>query len=188
MPDGWLVSFERRHRILFYRHGLSGTPERIDLPQGFTRQPDNGGVEALVRLADGRLLMLSEEGGSDDLGWGWIGEPGAWKRLSYRRTGLFRPTSAAVLPNGDVLVLERSFTLVGGVASRLVRLKAADLRPGAVLEGTELFALRPPLLVDNYEGLTVQKRRDGRLVAYILSDDNFNPLQATLLMAILLPD
>lgn len=188
-PDGWVVSFERRHRMLLYRNGLSDKPVRLDGPPGFDRQPDNGGGEAVAVLADGRLLVLSEDGvDAGGLGLGWIGKPGAWQQLSYRRTGLFRPTSAAALPNGDVLVLERSFSLLGGVASRLTRVPAAALRPGGVLEGRELFVLAPPLLVDNYEGISLWQRRDGRVVAYILADDNFSAWQATLLMSVLLPD
>lgn len=188
-PEGWLVSFERRHRLICYGNDLSGQPQRLDPPPAYDRQPENGGVEAVTQLADGRLLLLSEEGTDPDgLGWGWIGRSGAWERLSYRRSGQFRVTSAATLPGGDVLVLERRFSLIGGVATRLVRLPAADLHAGAVLAGHELFTLTQPLLVDNYEGLSVHRRKDGRLVAYIISDDNFNPFQATLLMAVLLPD
>lgn len=189
VDDGWVVSFERRHRLLFYRHGLSARPDRPDLPPGYDLQPRNGGVEAMTPLADGRLLLLSEEGiDVAGNGQGWIGRPGAWETLSYRRTGLFRPTSAALLPDGDVLVLERSFSLLGGVASRLVRVPGALLKPGVVVEGRELYRLAPPLLVDNYEGMAVWKRPDGRLVAYMVADDNFSPLQATLLMSVLLPD
>lgn len=188
-PEGWLVSFERRHRLMLYAHGLSGQPSRQSMPQGYSRQPENGGVEALTRLRDGRLLLLSEEGGDEGgIGWAWVGRSGAWDRLSYRRDGLFHPTGAAMLPNGDVLVIERRFTLIGGVALRLVRIKADDIQPGAVLDGHELFRLEPPLTVDNYEAIAVHQRADGRVVAYILSDDNFNPLQETLLMAVLIPE
>lgn len=188
-PDGWLVSFERRHRLLLYRQGLSGDPVRLDAPPGYDLQPENGGGEAVAALPDGRLLVLSEDGiDVTGLGQGWIGRPGAWQRLSYRRAGLFRPTSATLLPNGDVLVLERSFSLLGGVASRLVRIPASQLHPDAVLEGRELFVLAPPLLVDNYEGISVWQRGDGRVVAHIVSDNNFSSWQATLLMSVLLPD
>lgn len=187
--DGWLVSFERRHRLLLYRNGLSGKPERLVVPEGYDLQPENGGVEAVTPLADGRLLLLSEDGtGPDGLGQGWIGRPGAWQPLSYRRSNHFVPTSAALMPNGDVLVLERRFSLIGGVGSRLVRLAAGDVRPGAVLEGRVLYTLEPPFLVDNYEGIGVWMRKDGRSVAYIVADDNFSVIQATLLMAVLLPD
>ncbi|MBC7906735.1 MAG: esterase-like activity of phytase family protein [Rhodospirillaceae bacterium] len=188
-PEGWLVSFERRHRVMLYAHGLTGKPVRLSMPQDYSRQPGNGGGEAVARLNDGRLLLLSEEGDNNDgTGWAWVGKSGAWERLSTRREGLFHPTGAATLPNGDVLVTERRFTWIGGVALRLVRMNAASVRPGAVLSGHELFRLEPPLTVDNYEGIALRQRADGRVVAYIISDDNFNPFQATLLMAVLLPD
>lgn len=186
-PVGWLVSFERRHRLLLYPDGLSGQPVRQHAPEGIERQPNNGGLEAVARLRDGRLLLLSEEGADSGGGWGWIGTPGAWSRVSYHREGAFQPTAAAQLPDGDILVTERRFTLIGGVALRLVRLPLADLKPGAAITGQEVLRLEPPLLVDNFEGLAIHQRADGRAVAYIMSDDNFNPLQATLLLAVLLP-
>jgi hypothetical protein len=188
-PEGWLVSFERRHRLMLYPGGLDGRAVPLDMPQGFTRQPGNGGVEAITRLADGRLLMLSEDGvNQDDTGWGWVGRPGAWDSLRYQRDGDFRPSAATTLPDGDVLVAQRSFTLLGGFGFRLVRIARNDIRPGALLAGREIMRLRSPQLVDNYEAIAVHPRADGRLVAYILSDDNTNPFQATLLMAVLLPD
>ncbi len=188
-PEGWLVSFERRHRVMLYADGLEGKATPLAMPQGFTRQPGNGGVEAITRLADGRLLMLSEEGGNqDDTGWGWVGRPGAWDSLRYQREGHFRPSGAATLPNGDVLVTQRSFTLLGGFGFRLMRIARNDIRPGALLVGREIMRLDSSQLVDNFEAVAVRPRADGRLVAYILSDDNINPLQATLLMAVLLPD
>jgi len=188
-PEGWLVSFERRHRVLIYADGLAARPRPLAMPQGFSRQPGNGGVEAMTRLGDGRFLMLSEEGVNlDDTGWAWVGRPGKWESLRYARTGLFRPTGAVTLPDGDVLVTERRFTWPGGMALRLVRLSAAEIRPGALLEGRQVFVLEPPLLVDNFEAVSVHVRADGRVVAYILSDDNNSPLQATLLLAVLLPD
>lgn len=185
-PEGLVVGFERRHRLLLYPGTLSAPPRRLAGPAGLGRLPANGGIEAAARLPDGRLLLVAEEG-DDDRFPAWIGRPGAWERLAVRRSGSFRPTAAAVLPGGDVLLLERSFSLLAGVAARLSRIAAADLRAGAEVSGRQLAVMGPPMLVDNYEALAVRARADGRLVAYVLSDDNFNPLQATLLAAILLP-
>lgn len=186
-PDGPVVAFERRHRLWLYPDGLSGRPRPLAAPQGFSRMPANGGAEAVAALTGGDLLVIGEEG-EGGLSPAWIGRPGAWRRLAYRRHGEFRPTGAAALPDGGALVVERRFTWLGGVAMRLVRLDAAALRSGAELVGREVALLEPPLLVDNFEAVAVRPRAlDGRLVAYVLSDDNFQPVQSTLLMAVLLP-
>ena len=58
----------------------------------------------------------------------------------------------------------------------------ALLVPGALLEGTEIARISLPLTVDNFEGLGLRRDRDGRLLVYLISDDNFNPLQRTLLL------
>lgn len=55
------------------------------------------------------------------------------------------------------------------------------------LDGTrrELATLRPPLTVDNFEGLAVREEgaeANRRTFLYIVSDDNFSSGQRTLLM------
>ncbi|MGE5546379.1 MAG: esterase-like activity of phytase family protein [Solirubrobacterales bacterium] len=187
VPDGYIVSFEQRHRLMLYANGLSAPARPLDPPPGLQRLPRNGGAEAVARLADGRLLVIGEEGGVGNASPAWIGGPGAWQAMTYPRHGDLHPSGAAALPDGGVLVLERGFSLFGGFAIRLVRVAAAELRPGNAIRGREIFQLRPPLLVDNYEGVAVRRRADGRVVAYLISDDNFSPLQATLLMAVLVP-
>lgn len=186
--DGWLVSFERRHRILRYGPDLSGEPVSLDLPAAIAGLPDNGGIESLALLADGRLFMVAEEGERDGLLPAWIGGPGAWETLSYQRHAPFRPTGAAALPGGGLLVIERRFSVLGGLGARLVRIAPEELEPGAIIRPREIFSLGSPMLVDNYEAVAVRRRADGRMVATLLSDDNFNPLQSTLLMVVLLPD
>jgi hypothetical protein len=57
----------------------------------------------------------------------------------------------------------------------------AEIATMKVVEGRELARLAPPLSVDNMEALAVE--RDGaRTIIWIASDDNFNPMQRTLLM------
>ena len=185
-PDGWLVSFERHHRLWLYPQGLERPPVALDAPAGMLTLPDNEGVEAAARLADGRLLLIAEGRGEETGNAAWIGTPGRWQRLEYARHGLFRPTAAAPLPDGAVLVVERRYTPMGGPAMRLVRLEPQSLS-GPVLRGEELAVLAPPLTVDNFEALAVRPRADGRLVATILTDDNFSPLQSTLMLTLLLP-
>ena len=181
-PDGtWLVGFERWHRIRAYGD-LDGPGVYADAPPGLELAPNNGGLEALTTLADGRLLALAEElEPSPGLRAGWLGGPGRWERLTYRPAPGFVPTDAAGLPGGGALVIERSFSLFGGFAARLVRLAVAAIRPGAVLEGEELLRLDEGPLAENWEAVAVAVHQGRQLVA-MLTDNNENRLQRSLLL------
>lgn len=190
LPEGWLVSFERRHRLWLYPDGLGDGHEVVSAPAGMAGLPANEGVETLARLEDGRVVAIAEGTEGDATTPAWIGPLGGpWRQLIYQHVGAFHPTGAATLPNGDLLVVERSFSLLAGVAMRLRRIPATQLDgpDGGVLTGEELAQLSVPLTVDNFESVVVRQRADGRLVAMLLSDDNFNPLQSTLLLTLLLP-
>ncbi|GAA4258093.1 esterase-like activity of phytase family protein [Azospirillum formosense] len=196
LPDGgWLVPFERNHRILRYDGAdrPEGKPRKLPTPLGLEKAPSNGGVEALAALPDGRLLAI-EEGDDDGVrerhAWIAPADPtsrGDWLPLTYRAAPRFRPTAAAPLPDGGVLVLERRVSLLGGWAARIVHVSSDSLRGGATMDGVELARLEPPLPTDNFEGLAVRPGPDGDLLLYIVSDDNRSPLQRTYLMMFQLP-
>ena len=140
-------------------------------------------------LADGRLVALVEElyDGKDHVG--WIGDETHWERLSYSAAPEFKPTAAAGLPNGDLLVLERRFSWLGGFGGRLTRVRAAGIAPGAHLVGEELARFERPYIIDNYEGVAVAHDLAGSTLVYIVSDDNYQHLlQETLLLSFELVD
>jgi len=183
---GLLVAFEGAHRI--WRYGPGARPQAaraalVTSPPRLREAPRNGGIEAMAVLADGRLFMLTEEmtNAAGDLV-GWLRDAQGWHEMAYVPTGQFKPTDLTQLPDGDLLVLERRYTMVGGVAARLQRLPLAAVRPGARLEGRELAQLIPPVNVDNMEALATVRGSDGSTLVYLLSDNNFNPLQRTLLL------
>lgn len=187
LEDGALVvAFEQRHRLLRYSPGMSPTaarPELLPPPEGLDRLPPNGGIEAMVALPQGRLVAFAEDPlDGDSNGIAWLRDDAGWHRLKVARSLLFRPTAAALLPNGDVLLLERRFTWIGGVAARLSRVSAGALRPGGLVAPVPLAELASPLTVDNFEGLAVGRGSLGETVIYLISDDNTNPLQRTLLL------
>jgi hypothetical protein len=115
---------------------------------------------------------------------GWLLSPAAGTddELFFATTRNFKPTSLATLPGGDVMVLERSYSVLAGPAARLSLVDAEMIVPGALLTGREIARISPPLTVDNFEGLALREDGDGRLLVYLVSDDNFNPLQRTLLL------
>ncbi|MCY3829917.1 MAG: esterase-like activity of phytase family protein [Rhodospirillaceae bacterium] len=187
LPDGSaLVAFERRHRILRYPAGpnpLAARPVLRRAPEGLAGAPSNGGAETLAHIGSGRLFLLTEnlrvDGGAYA---GWVTQNGSWRPFAYARSGGFRPTDATVLPNGDIAVLERHYTPATGVSARIVLLSRSAVAPGRTVRGRELLHLTPSMTVDNFEGIAARRGPNGRTVLYILSDDNFNPLQRTLLL------
>ena len=102
--------------------------------------------------------------------------------MTYALKGGFRPTGAATLAKGDVLVLERRFTLRDGVAGRIRRINSTDIVPGEHLNPDLVAEFRDPVAVDNFEGIAVRQGPRGETLIYIVSDNNFNPLQRTILM------
>jgi hypothetical protein len=97
--------------------------------------------------------------------------------------GEFDVTGAAGLPDGGILVLERRFRWLEGVRMRLRRVKAGDIRAGAVLAGEVLLEADMGSEIDNMEGIAVHRGARGETVITLVSDDNFNSiLQRNLLL------
>jgi hypothetical protein len=185
--DGSLiVAFEGLHRLWRYHPGdrpLDARPISLVAPPQLRRAPRNAGTEAMTVLADGRLMLLTEDfrNAAGDL-IGWLRDGQSWHEIVLAATGQFKPTDLAQLPGGDLVVLERRFTMIGGVAARLQRVALGDVRPGARLEGRELAQLIPPVTVDNMEAIAAVRASDGGTLIYLMSDDNFSPVQRTLLL------
>lgn len=185
----YLVSFEQDHRLMLARPDGWSAPwpqgEQID----FTSVADNGGMEAITWLSDGKLLALTERG-VDTQGRlrGWLVSDAGVDTVYFKPAVNFSPTDAALLPNGDVLLLMRFFSIAEGTAIKLVRVRAQDIKPGTTFVGEELAHMAPPFTVDNMEGLDVGLAADGTQLVYMMSDDNFNPSQRTLLLVFALRD
>jgi hypothetical protein len=175
--DHLWVSFERRHAVWRYDRA-SLRAQSAARPALMRRWPGNSGAETLVRLADGRFLALGE--GKDDgapysdaiLFAGDAAEPATPAvRLRYRRPPGFRPTDAALLPDGRVLILNRRFAWLR-LSAKLVIADPARVRPDGIIESTEVATLESPANVDNMEALCITIE-NGRTIVWIASDDDF---------------
>lgn len=160
-------------------------------PRAMRHWARNSGAEAMVRLADGRFVVLAE-------GLDGVFENRLHRALLFPRDPLkgdrplefafagppeFSTTDMAQLPDGRVLILMRRLVwpLPLRFAGRIVIADPAAIRRGHVWRSTEVAKLTSSLPVDNFEGIAVAPRDDGRVTVWLISDNNNAATQRTLL-------
>ncbi|MBR0554231.1 esterase-like activity of phytase family protein [Ciceribacter sp. L1K23] len=186
-----LVGFEQRHRIDVYPADkpVSSRPLRsLQLPFSIRELRGNGGLETLAVAPKGSplagaLVAVAERSVDDDghLFAGIVDGPmkGVFKVV---RRDEFDVTDGAFLPNGDLLLLERRFSLATGVGMRIRRIDGRTIRPGAVVNGEILLEADLRDEIDNMEGIDVVKDADGSIRIILVSDDNHSILQRNLML------
>ena len=85
-------------------------------------------------------------------------------------------------------MLERRFSWTSGIAMRIRSVPLTAIKPNATVEGAEVVTADMGYQIDNMEGLSVHRAPDGALVLTLISDDNFSPLQRTVLLQFTLVD
>lgn len=191
--DTAYVGIERVEEVYAYdfaRDGIDGRGKLIALPPQAQDWPRNKGLEALAVLRApsplaGALIAIAERArrGDDAPTQGFVVTgPQAGRAFDVARSEGFDITDADVLPDGDMLLLERRFRVLSGVAARIRRIPAASIAAGAVLDGPMVFQAdwRDP--IDNMEGLAIHRAADGEIRIALISDDNYSLLQRTLLL------
>ncbi|MGN6465501.1 MAG: esterase-like activity of phytase family protein [Rhizobiaceae bacterium] len=180
------AGFERNHRISEFRIDPAGMKAPIrDLdflvPRNELRM--NRGFETVAYAPEdgplqGARVVISERS-LDAKGnqYAAILEGPRKGVFTVKRSGKFDITDGAFLPNGDLLLLERSFSYADGVAMQLRRIDGGSIGPGKVADGPVLLQADMNYQIDNMEGLDVWRRGDGALMVSIVSDDNQSLLQ-----------
>lgn len=186
------ITLEGRGGVARHRPDLSRI-ENFVFPPQMAQWPKNTGPEAMVRLRDGRFIILSE-----DYSPGWTeqqrhpallfpGEPDErTKAVEFRFKGpkRFRPTDMAALPDGRVLILMRQLVwpFPPRFSGKLVLADPAAIRAGEDWPSLEVGTFQHPMPIDNYEGLTITDNGDGTVMVWVISDDNQAVTQATYLL------
>jgi hypothetical protein len=194
LPAAVRVGFEHLTRVADFtltdlRPG--GPAREVTIPDWLTAARTNATIESLCIAPEaspvaGSTLIITE---------GVRAENGALRGymigvrdrgdLTYRPATDAVPTDCAFLPDGDLIVLERGLGFLS-LTMRLIRIPAAEIRPGNELRG-ELLLQASGGGVSNMEGLGVHTRPDGETRLTVIADDNMSNWLDTILLEFALP-
>jgi hypothetical protein len=185
------IGLERVNKVLRFDFNKGFTRARgevVPLPTAASKLPNNKGLEALVFVPKGQplagtLIAMSERGldANGNLIAFLVGGPSPGQ-FSVRRTEEFDVSDAVLLATGYLLILERKFSWVSGVGIRIRRIPLTSVAPGAIIDGPSIFEADLGNEVDNMEGIDAHLTAEGESVLTMVSDDNFSPIQRTLLL------
>lgn len=180
------VSYEAKHAIRRFSRSFARSTG-IVRPREMQGWPSNKGAESIIRLTDGRFIVIAESLESDNthqalLFSGDPVEPGtSVARYTFRPPAGYRVTDGVQLPDGRLMILNRRIGLPNGFSAKLALVETSSLAKDEMVVGKVVATLSAPLLIDNMEGISVNK--DGPNTAiWLISDDNFSVFQRTLLM------
>lgn len=174
----WLA-YENHHAIL--RFTIANAPDGTRDLEDEVDWSGNSGAEAMVRLRDGRFLVLPE---GNDTGLLYPTDPVDGARaapFAFRNPAPgFAATDMAQLPDGRLLLLMRKVEWAYPPFTSLIAIGAVP-EAGGLFAPETILQLDPTIPRENYEGLAVRPRADGRIDVWVMSDDNLSVMQRTLL-------
>jgi hypothetical protein len=177
--DYWL-GFESFNGVAKYDIASSFVAARQ--PPEMRGWPVNRGAEAMVRLSNGRFLILPE---NRQRGLLFAADPTSEQEaqtFAFHLPDPYYATDMAAMPDGRVLILARGLEWgLPPFTARLYLADPADIAPDAVWTPQLVAELDALLPRENYEALAIVPQDDGSLVLWIASDDNLAALQRTLL-------
>lgn len=185
----WL-GYERENAI--WRYDSSLRSARAVQPAAMRGWSMNGGPESMVRLHDGRFVIISEssrpkgslaKAGREALM--FAGDPTeaptSGFSFVYVPPAGFDPSDMTELPDGRLLILNRRFAVPSLFTARITLVDPRAIRAGAAVQGREIAAFAAPLLHDNFEALAVT-REGGDTILWMASDDNQQFWEQSLLL------
>ena len=149
--------------------------------------PDNGGVEAFARLADGRFVALSESRTRLGQREGVIfaGNPGDPKtpvtRFFYETGGQGDVTAVAGLSDGRIIIVHRRLWLAPVFRTSIAVADPRRIKAGQTMTSRPIAVIDDSRIAENYEGAAIIAGPDG-LSLWLVSDDNLQDWQTTRLV------
>jgi len=193
------VGLERVEQIVRFnygRDGLTARGEPLPVPADFKTFKFNKSLECLAMPAKGSplagtLIAVTERSLDVDgnhrsyllsASHGDLLSGAQAERFSVKRSDDFDVSDCTILPPADLLLLERRYSPLRGVAIRIRRIPLASLKAGALADGAQLIYADMGFEIDNMEGLAVHRNAKGETILTLISDDNFSSFQRTLLL------
>ena len=189
--DEVLVSFERQSRVDVYPAKAPGSSKPlgslpVQIPLNELR--NNRGLEAIMVAPQasplaGEVVVVSEKSlnASGNIYAAVLTGPS--KGVFFvKRHPPYDVTDGDFLPNGDLLLLERRFSIAEGIGMRIRRIEGSRLGPGNLVDGPVLLEADFGSQIDNMEGLDVSTDDQGRIFVTLVSDDNHSILQRNLIL------
>jgi len=189
--DEVLVSFERNSRVDIYpARAPGGSRPTGSLPLLIPLEEfrSNRGLETITVAPEasalaGAVVVVSEKSlnQSGDIYAAILNGPS--KGVFFvKRHPPYDITDGDFLPNGDLLLLERRFSMAGGIGMRIRRIDGSRLGPGNLVDGPVLLETDFGYQIDNMEGLDVTTDDQGQIFVTLVSDDNHSILQRNLVL------
>ncbi len=199
--DYFYIGIERVERIVrfnFRRDGFAARGEEVAVPPDFKTFTYNKSLECLASppkgsALAGRLIAVTERSldkNGNHRSFVLPGSAGGKQvtRFSVKRSDDFDISDCAILPPGDLLLLERSYSFAKGVATRIRRMPLSAIKEGALIDGPALVEADLAFQIDNMEGIGIHRNAQGETIITLISDDNFSVLQRNLLLQFKLVD
>lgn len=195
--DGALVTFEQVNDLRQFNGDqfVLANSRSVALPGSVRTIESNRGLESVATARrDGPLggaTVVIAEQSLDKQGnhRGWIVGGPRRGRFSIENDSGYDITDATFLPDGDLLILERSLKFPLGIGMRIRRIAESDVAPGRTVAGKTLIEADIRHQIDNMEGLAAKRNAAGETIVAVVSDNNNNDiLQRTLLLYFALLD
>jgi len=190
--DGkFYVGIERVEKIVRFdvrRDGLAARGQPIAVPPDFTSFTYNKSLECLAvppKAAPhaGGLIAVTEHS-LDQAGnhRAFVLNGARVTRFAVKRSDDFDVSDCTILPPGDILLLERRYSPLRGVAVRIRRIPLASIKPDTLIDGKPLIVADLAYQIDNMEGIAVHRNGAGETIVTLVSDDNFSIIQRNVLL------
>jgi hypothetical protein len=190
--DGMLyVGIERVEQIMrfdYRRDGLRARGQAIKVPPEFKTLTYNKSLECLTAVPQGtpraaQLITVTERS-LDSAGnlRAFLLDNDHATAFSVRRTDDFDVSGCTMLPPGDLLLVERRYSPVRGIAMRVRRVPIAAIKADALVDGRSMIEADLAYQIDNMEGIAVHRNARGETIITLVSDDNFSFIQRNLLL------